>query len=176
MQSLLDKDAIRDLVLRYSRAVDRQDFDLLHALYTDDAMEPDHGGFFKGTAKDYIAWLKEVMPRLGITTHNVTNHLIALDGEGQAQGEVYVFAYHRVPADGGGWEDLVHGMRYLDHYAKGTDGQWRFARRTVTVDWKQIRPCSWDPAAPHAVDALKGTHDAADPSYRVLSHPLFARR
>ena len=175
MQSLLDKEAIRDLVMSYCRGVDRQDFAFLRTLYTGDAMEDDHGGLYTGIAEGYVTWLSEVMPRLGITSHNVTNHLIALDDEVSAQGEVYCIAYHRMPIAGGGWEDLVHGMRYLDHYAKGSDGVWRFARRSVTVDWKQIGPCSWDPAL-DASKALKGTPGPADASYRILSSPLFARR
>src|SRR5271165_4754143 len=61
LQALLDKEAIRDLVLDYSRGVDRQDFALLRTLYTADAMEPDHGGNFSGTAEAYVDWLEEVM-------------------------------------------------------------------------------------------------------------------
>ncbi len=173
--SLVDKDAIRDLVLTYSRAVDRQDFALLKTLYTEDAVEDDHGGLYSGSATGYIDWLKEVMPRLGITIHAVHNHLIGFDSADRAQGEVGLVGYHRLPNGKGGWDDLIHGMRYLDHYAK-TGGRWRFARRTVCVDWKQFGPSVWNPADPEIKDAPFGTHDAKDPSYRVLTHPLFARR
>jgi len=175
MTTLEDKEAIRDLVMSYCRGVDRQDFALLRSLYTDDAAEDDHGGLYSGSAAGYVAWLEGVMPRLGITSHNVTNHLISLDDEVSAQGEVYCIAYHRMPVDGGCWEDLVHGMRYLDHYAKGSDGRWRFARRSVAVDWKQMGPCTWHPTASNAGKALKGAHGAGDPSYSVLSNPLFER-
>ena len=123
MQVLIDKDAIRDLVLCYSRSIDRQDFAFLRTLYTADAMEDNHGGGYSGPAEGYIRWLEGVMPRLGITTHAVQNHLIAVEGADRAQGEVYVTAYHTLPAEGGGWTDLIHGMRYLDHYAK-VDGRW----------------------------------------------------
>lgn len=176
MQSLIDKDAIRELVLSYSRAVDRQDFVLLRSLYADDAIEDDHVGLYEGPADGYVAWLQEVMPRLGVTAHNVTNHLIGFDAADRAQGEVYVVAYHRLPAEGGGWEDLVYGMRYLDHYARGADGRWRFARRTVTLDWKQAGPSCWDLTAPDIAPSLRGTHGPTDSSYRVLSHALFTRR
>ena len=175
MQVLIDKDAIRDLVLCYSRGVDRQDFALLRTLYAPDAIEYNHGGHYTGSAEGYIDWLETAMPRLGITTHGVQNHLIAVESENAAQGEVYMTAYHRLPADeGNGWVDLVHGMRYLDHYAK-RDGKWLFARRSVSVDWKQRSPSTWDPSHPEAASLLAGTHDAADPSYRILEHPLFAR-
>ncbi len=173
---LVDKEAIRDLVLCYSRGVDRQDFGLLRTLYTEDAIEDDHGGLYSGPASGYVDWLETAMPRLSITTHNVTNHLIVPDGEGRAQGEVYMIAYHRLPAERGGWEDLIHGMRYLDHYARMADGRWLFARRTVTIDWKRMGACTWDPDAPNAGAALKGTTNESDASYRVLEHPIFARR
>ena len=175
MQALIDKDAIRDLVLCYSRAVDRQDFSFLRTLYTPDAVEDNHGGLYKGSAEGYVDWLMTVMPRLGITTHGVQNHLIVLDSDRTGQGEVYMTAYHRLPADeGSGWIDLIHGMRYLDHYAK-LDGKWLFARRSVSIDWQQRSPCMWNTNHPDIAGSLFGTHDAADPSYAVLEHPLFAR-
>lgn len=174
VQALLDKDAIRDLVLCYSRAVDRQDFALLRTLYAEDATEDDHNGHYAGPASGYVDWLERVMPRLGITSHQVTNHLIGLESETEAQGEVYMIGYHRLPKQGGGWEDLVHGMRYLDHYRK-VAGRWLFARRRVTLDWKQVQPCCWDLDDPARQKSPVGRHDAQDPSYRTLSHPIFGR-
>ncbi len=175
IRSLIDKDGIRDLVLCYSPAVDRQDFAFLRTLYAPGAMEDDHGGGYSGPAEGYVDWLIQVMPRLGITAHGVQNHLIVLTGPDTAEGEVYMTAYHRMPADGGEWTDLVHGMRYLDHYRKW-DGRWVFARRTVTLDWKQVGSCCWDPLSPELRKVASGTHDGNDASYRVLEHPLFARR
>jgi hypothetical protein len=174
MQSLIDKDAIRDLVLCYSRSVDRQDFTFLRTLYTPDAVEDNHGGLYCGSASGYVDWLETVMPRLGITTHGVQNHLIVVESADSAQGEVYCVAYHRLPGDNGRWIDLIHGMRYLDHYAK-LDGRWLFARRSVSIDWQQRSPCMWDTNHPDIKGSLFGTHDAGDPSYAVLENPFFAR-
>lgn len=175
MQALIDKDAIRDLVLAYSRGIDRQDFALVRSLYTPEAVEDDHAGLFTGPAAAYVDWLETSLPRVAVTTHSVQNHLIALTDETHAQGEVYVTIYHRLPADGGGWFDQIHGSRYLDHYEKQY-GRWLFARRTVAIDWKRRGPSSWDSDHPDTPDQPVGTHDPADPSYRVLDHAFFSRR
>jgi ketosteroid isomerase-like protein len=174
MQHLIDKDAIRDLVLRYSRGVDRQDFALLRSLYTQDAVEDNHAGLFTGPADAYVDWLESSLPRVAMTTHAVQNHLIVVEDETHAQGEVYVLAYHRLPAEGGGWFDQIHGSRYLDHYEK-RDGRWLFARRSVAIDWKRRGPSSWDSDHPDVPGMPLGTHDADDPSYHVLENVHFAR-
>jgi hypothetical protein len=174
MQHLIDKDAIRDLVLRYSRGVDRQDFALLRSLYTQDAVEDNHAGLFTGSAEAYVDWLESSLPRVAMTTHAVQNHLIVVEDESHAQGEVYVLAYHRLPAEGGGWFDQIHGSRYLDHYEK-RNGHWLFARRSVAIDWKRRGPSSWDSDHPDVPGMPLGTHDAADPSYHVLENVHFAR-
>jgi hypothetical protein len=114
------------------------------------------------------------MASCDITTHSVHNHLIALQDEAHAEGEVYVTAYHRLHDGSGGFNELVEGLRYLDHYQKSA-GRWLFARRTLINDWAQVGPAFWDINDP----ALKGTPvgkcNAEDLSYRLLENSLFKR-
>lgn len=176
LQSLLDKEMIRDLVHSYSRAVDRQDFAFLRTLYTEDAVEDDHGGAYRGSAAGYVDWLADVMGKVvDNSVHLVHNHMIALLGADRAEGEVYVSGHSRLRQADGSREDLTHGMRYLDHYAKAA-GLWRFARRTIIVDWLAAGPSQWAPDRPDTRDAQFGRPGPGDASYRVLSHPYFARR
>ncbi len=176
LQSLLDKDAIRDLVMSYSRGVDRQDFALLRTLYTEDAIEDDHGGAYSGSADGYVDWLEDIMGRVvDNSVHLVHNHKIVLTGPDTAEGEVYVSGHSRLAQQDGSREDLTHGMRYLDHYAK-SGGAWRFARRTIIVDWLTAGPTQWAPDRPDTRDAQFGKPGPSDPSYRILKHPYFARR
>ncbi len=175
LQTLLDKDAIRDLVLCYSRGVDRQDFAFLRTLYTEDAIEDDHGGAYSGSAEGYVDWLERVMGRVMNSSHMVHNHMIVIDGPDRAQGEVYLSGHSRLKLEEGGYEDLTHGMRYLDHYAK-KGGVWRFARRTIIVDWLEAGPTEWDPARADTRGAEFGKPGPGDASYRVLEHPFFGRR
>lgn len=171
LQALIDKDAIRDLVMAYCRAADRKDTGLMRLLYHPDALE-DHGVFFQGPALAFIDRLPEIQAPIDILHHNITTHHIRLDGN-RAEGEVYVLAMHRVQRDGGAFDVLVGG-RYLDAYER-RDGRWKFARRTIVADWAHV----WDPSI-IAMDnemvagSLIGSAGPDDPSYRLL--PLFDRR
>ncbi len=170
LASLLDKEKIRDLVFSYSRGVDRQDFAFLRTLYTEDAIEDDHGGAYSGSAEGYVDWLEQVMGRVDNSVHLVHNHTIRLESATTALGEVYVSRHTRLALEDGGREDLTHGMRYLDHYRKIGE-TWRFQRRTIIVDWLTAGPTQWDPSRGDTKGAEFGTPGPKDASYRLLKHP-----
>jgi len=165
LQQLEIKEAIRELVLFYSRGVDRQDIALLRTLYTRDATD-DHGKHFSGSADDYLAFLERSLPNLHASGHFVCNHLISVVDADHAEGEVYAIAWHHIPdGKGGALLDLA-GVRYIDQYRREA-GRWLFARRVVRFDLRDTKP-----APPPAVPPLAG---AQDPSYQVLQSRQFAR-
>lgn len=164
VQVLLDKDAIRDLVLLYSRAIDRQDIELLRDLYSDDATDT-HGDSFDGNAEDYCEFIAGAFPQMPYSGHHVCNHLIAVDGD-EAGGEVYALAWHLVPGRDGGRQEDFMAVRYIDNYRRCTDGKWRFSKRVVTYDFKLRRPFDGG--------GLLG-QGAMDPSYAINANALFAR-
>ncbi|MFK4872400.1 nuclear transport factor 2 family protein [Novosphingobium sp. ZW T3_23] len=164
VQALLDKDAIRDLVLLYSRAIDRQDIELLRDLYTDDATDT-HGDSFEGNAADYCEFIAGAFPHMPYSGHHVCNHLIAVDGD-EAGGEVYALAWHLVPGRDGGRQEDFMAVRYIDNYRRCPDGKWRFSKRVVTYDFKLRRPFDGG--------GLLG-QGATDPSYAINENALFAR-
>jgi hypothetical protein len=164
LNTLLSKEAIRDLVLLYSRGVDRKDIELLKSLYTKDATD-DHGTHFKGAADAYIEFLARSLPSLLAGGHFVCNHLIAVDGE-TAEGEVYALAYHIFPDGKGGAVQDVAGVRYVDRYAN-ENGRWLFSSRVVTFDFREIKAVA-TPVGP----APAPTDDS---SYASLVNRLFAR-
>jgi hypothetical protein len=174
LQALIDKDAIRDLVMAYCRAADRKDLALMRSLYHPDAVE-DHGSFFRGPALAFIERLPEIQAPIDILQHNITTHHIRIakdDNGDRAQGEVYVLAMHRVRRADDCFDVLVGG-RYLDEYAR-QGGTWKFARRAIVADWAHV----WDPsiiAMDHGMVAgsLIGRPGPDDPSYGLLG--LFSR-
>ena len=165
LQELLDKQAITELVYSYCNAADRRDYPKLHALYHDDATD-DHGGFFKGLAKDFIDQLPEIQESMLILHHNVTTINIKLDGD-RGEGEIYVLAYHKVQSDPEPF-DLLIGGRYLDQYEK-RDGVWKFAHRSVLADWVNVHnPSIVDLDSPSVRGSLIGQPDDSDPSYALF--------
>ena len=166
LQQLIDKDAIRELVACYSRAIDRKDFELLRDLYTEDGTDS-HGEAYNGAAEGYFQFIEQSVPHLPYSGHYVCNHLISVDGD-EGNGEVYALAYHVVPgaSGSGGLEEFLMVMRYVDTYRRCADGKWRFSSRYVTDDMNLHRPFTGG--------GLMGLGDK-DPSYGICLQPLFQR-
>jgi len=164
LQTLLDKEAIRELVLLYSRGVDRKDGPLLRSLYTAGATDT-HGDTFDGPAEAYVDFLERSFPYMRYSGHHVCNHLISVNGD-EGEGEVYALAYHVIPDGKGGWQEDLMAVRYIDRYRK-EDGRWKFAQRIVSYDYKAPRrPVqAHDPAPLYPTDA----------SFTLLKDRLFAR-
>ena len=164
LETLLAKEEIRELVLLYSRAVDRKDIALLRDLYTADATDT-HGNSFDGPADAYCDFLELSLPHMPYSGHHVCNHLIHVDGN-EGDGEVYAIAWHVIPdRDGSGLKHDVRLVRYLDRYRREEDGRWRFAKRVVTYDAQLVLPADQAPAS----------YADGDPSYAELLSRLFAR-
>lgn len=166
LATLVAKDEIRELAMLYARGVDRKDGALLRTLYTADATDT-HGDSFDGGASDYVDFLERAFPHMRYSGHHICNHLIAVTGDA-GEGEVYALAFHVIPDGKGGWAEDLRFVRYLDRYARGADGRWRFARRVVTYDHQSVRPITLRDGDTPAFGP------GEDPSYRVLATRLFA--
>jgi len=164
LQQLIDKEAIRDLVLLYSRAIDRQDLELLRDLYAEGATDT-HGDSYDGSAEGYCDFIARSLPHMPYSGHHICNHLISVEGD-EASGEVYALAWHLIPDRAGGQLEDFMAVRYIDNYRRGADGKWRFSKRVVTYDLKIRRPFDGG-----------GTlgQGANDPSYSVCTQRLFHR-
>lgn len=166
LQKLIDKDAIRDLVLCYSRAIDRKDVELLRDLYTDDATDT-HGDSFDGPADAYCEFIAGSLPYMQYSGHHVCNHMVSVEGD-EGNGEVYALAYHYLPdqKNPGQWVEDFMAVRYIDNYRRCGDGKWRFAKRVVTYDMQIARPFDGK--------GLLGS-SPVDPSYEVCTQRFFQR-
>lgn len=171
LRDLASREAIRDCLMRYARAIDRMDRALLERVYWPEATD-DHGSY-SGSAAGFIDWVFPVLAAMEQTSHKLENILIELSGD-DARVETYFEAYHRVPRPGGQPYDLVVGGRYAD-WLQCRGGEWRIRARTVIYDWMREYPDSADWSRP-----LTGSHFTApirfrtnrlgsDPSYALFS-------
>jgi uncharacterized protein (TIGR02246 family) len=130
-----DVQEIQNLALRYARNVDRHDGEAFADLFTEDAVLDGSGYLSEG--REQLARIPNFTARRWAKTfHAVHNHLISIEGD-RATGEVYCTARH-LKDEGGAMTDLEMVIRYQDAYAR-TSGGWRFARRTLIVEWTETR-------------------------------------
>jgi hypothetical protein len=129
LQALLDRQAIADCVLRYTRGVDRADEELIRSAFFPDAIDH-HGATVVGTVDDFLAaWLPRLENRHR-GQHYITNQSIDLDGD-EAHVETYWLVILKPVGEDEG--DLIGG-RYLDRFER-RDGEWRIAKRVVVHEW-----------------------------------------
>ena len=122
-----DRDAIRDLLARYTYNGDRGRVDALTACFTAEGVLEYPGASPKGSdaiAASLGSGTRD--PRLTFVRHHITNPLIAVDGD-TATARSY-FAVH---SDFG----PDHSGTYDDRLVRTADG-WRFAHRRVRIDWQ----------------------------------------
>lgn len=138
VQRLADIEAIRQVVLRYCRGIDRLDLELVRACYHPDAT--DTHGTFTGTVDEYLVWVERVLGRYEDTFHLIGNHLVELvegpsgDPSTVARSEAYGVAHHR-SRDPDPHRNLTVGFRFLDRFERREGGEWRIARRIATTEW-----------------------------------------
>lgn len=165
LQSLLDREAIRDCLLRYCRGIDRCDEEALRSAYWEDAT--DCHGAWNGSAAGFIA---QALPRLrqgGRRVHQITNVLIELHGDVAAVESAFLALQSTaVQPDR---ETFLCG-RYADRFERRGD-EWRVAARTVIYDWieERTRPeLVQDDAALFGVRQPVGSQAPRDAVYELL--------
>ena len=165
MNELADREAIRDMLLRYARASDRCDEDLLRSVYWPDAKD-DHL-VFSGNPEEFIAWSIPIMRAMRYNMHMIANMLITIDGE-EAEAETYFQGYHSTIDAEGARRDVLAAGRYIDTLHK-RDDEWRIFRRFCVVDWFREFPDSADwEKGPFGMQVTRGDLKPEDISYRLF--------
>jgi ketosteroid isomerase-like protein len=161
LAELLDKEAIREIVYTYSRAIDRRDPDLLRSIYHPDAID-DHGRFV-GTADDFANYAMGRMDaEFECTYHTMGSIIIELHGD-EADVETYMFGVHISRGESEPQTIDVLACRLIDRMER-RNGEWRIARRTVVRDWRNRNPLN-DPAG--ADEFKRGRTGRDDPGYAL---------
>jgi hypothetical protein len=159
LRDFFEKEAIRDVTLRYCRGVDRLDAALISSAYHPDAYDDHSGRIFTGetVGEGIVTWMREVTDA---TTHHITTQTIELDGD-SAGCESYYLGMHLETRDGVQRRMQTVG-RYVDRLEK-RGGEWRISSRVVVLE-----AAGYVDALPRG-GGVAPSRDAGDPSYSVIS-------
>lgn len=158
IRALLDKQAISEALYTYCRAVDRVERELGYSIWHEDA-EVDYGNIYRGTGRGVIDFICDSHLKGIVHSHQITNILIALDGD-RARSEAYVTSAMRMMVDDQLTQINTRG-RYLDRWVR-QGGRWLIERRVFAHDLDEIRPVTPGTITPTF------TLDRNDPSYALF--------
>lgn len=136
LQTFIDQRDIHQILMRFCRAIDRGDEELLRSCYHPYATY-DYGDA-NGLATEFIKDSIESLAQFVTTQHSVSNYYFLNQTETTAKVETYCNAYHRI-SDPDGDRDMIVSGRYLDDFEKA-NGEWRIQHRTFVFDWNQTSP------------------------------------
>lgn len=141
LQQLIDKQAISDILQRYSRTLDWLDEDAQAKCYWPDAAV-DYG-FFTGNAEDFLPIVMEVERASDRRWHMLSSPLIAFHSPTSASSECYGIAAASKIQEDGSLAGNLFGGRYLDKWEKRSvedSAEWRISARTYMLDWRSALP------------------------------------
>lgn len=164
MRELADKDAIRDLIHRYCRAVDRLDVPLGRSVWHEGGVADYGEDYYRGDGKGVIDKICADHARMLSHSHQVANILIEIAGN-RAGSESYVSGTMRALRGDEIVQIAVWG-RYCDQWEK-REGHWGLVRRTVVFDHEEIRIVT------PMEHCSRGARDLTDPSYAAFALEAF---
>jgi hypothetical protein len=128
LQQISDRIEINDLLIRYTRAIDQKDWELLDTVFTPDA-EVDYvsSGGIKASYPEVRVWLEKVLALFPVTVHYVTNSEVTLQGDRAAARTAVYNPMFLGNADGSRHHFAV-GAYYVDELVR-TEAGWRIAKR-----------------------------------------------
>jgi hypothetical protein len=165
---LLDKAELQELAVRYARAVDRGDRQLLLSVYHEDAVDH-HGADFRGSPTEFADYVRNTTSIFEVTAHYILNSSYAISGD-KADGELYFVAYHRTRQPES--NEIIVAGRYLDRYERRS-GVWKIAHRSLVWDWGDIGPMKAE-ALQLVRERGEGGGQSSDASFAAL--PLLSKR
>ncbi len=154
LRELLDKQAIRDVLSRYCRGLDRMDKEMANAVWHPGGTAF-YDGIFEGTGHGFIDWVWQAHAGMERHSHQITNVLIEVDDD-RATSESYVtVVLWTLPDEDGQQQELVGRGRYLDRWER-RDGVWAIEHRIHLLDMSSAFPLQ---RADVSAGASRGTTD-----------------
>jgi hypothetical protein len=159
LAELAAREAIRQQLHNYCRAMDRRDDELGYAVWHADGTADYGPGVFQGSGHDFVDQVSRHHLNRTVHSHQIATVGIVVNGD-RAASEAYVSVRLRTAADHGFTEEFYAG-RYLDRWSR-RDGRWAIDHRIWVLDFDEAdRPVRTRLAS-------ESSRDSSDPSYGVF--------
>lgn len=140
IRRLEDRAEISELVIKYAVGVDRRDWKMFAACFTDPAYTDfsELGGAAGSSPKaELVGGIAAVLDGFTVTQHLSPNHLTEFDDADpdRAVCYSYMYAQHVLEGAAGGEFYLLRGW-YANHVVRTSDG-WRIERLIQHVGWQE---------------------------------------
>lgn len=155
---LLSKQAITEVIYRYSRGLDRMDKELCNSIWNPGATF--EFPQYKGTGPGFIDWVWEIHKTRVAHSHQMTNILIKVTGD-TAVSETYGLISLYGQSGNGKTVLSLHRDRYIDRWSRH-NGVWGIDHRRVVVDFGGVQE------ATGPLFATDSRRDTMDPSYAIF--------
>ncbi len=128
IQEISDRLEIQELLIRYSHAVDTQDWDAFERVFCDDAViDYTEMGGPRGGVRETRAFLESTMPNFSSYQHMVANTVLEIEGD-TARARTICFNPMVLGREGGEPHVFFCGLWYRDVLARTPEG-WRIKDR-----------------------------------------------
>jgi SnoaL-like domain len=135
LEEISDRFEIQQLLIDYSTAIDKRQFDDLDRVFTPDAyIDYRAMGGIDGRFPEVKAWLAQVLPNFPAYAHMLGNFDVRIDGDTAASRTI---CFNPMVLGGAQNQILYCGLWYEDEFIR-TAGGWRMSRRVETKCFDKI--------------------------------------
>ena len=128
IQEISDRIRIQDLLVRYTVAIDTQDWELLDTVFLPDAtVDYTTSGGIRGSYPEVRAWLAKALAIFDMTQHMISNSVVELAGD-QATAKTMVYNPMGRKQPDGSLHLFYVGAYYIDKLVRTPEG-WRISDR-----------------------------------------------
>ena len=142
LQELSDRSDINDLLVRYSEALSRGDWETWAGCFTSDAhLDYTTAGGIAGSVTEAIAWLSPTMAMFDMRIHRMANVQICFDGSDRAAIGSQYSTVMRIPAaaaDASAKPTYIEASGWYDDVVLRTPTGWLISARAERIAYARV--------------------------------------